>query len=58
MVAVVSIDEDGAVMVTIDSEGDEDMALRGLALDDLLDRAKNTALETWKQLRTETEAGE
>jgi hypothetical protein len=58
MVAVVSIDEDGAVCVTIDSEGDEDIALRGLALDDMLDRAKKTALETWMQLRTETETGE
>ena len=56
MVCVVSIDEDGAVAVTIDAEGDDDITLRGLALDDLLDRAKKTAIETWTQLRAEAEA--
>ena len=60
MVAQVSIDEDGAVMVLIDSSDSEtDTELVGLALDDLLDRAKRAAIETWLKIRTaETEAGE
>lgn len=58
MIAVVSIDDDGAVCVTVDSSeeaADEDArTLAGLALDDMLARAAATALDTWLQLRTGT----
>ena len=58
MIAVVSIDDDGAVCVTVDSDEeatDEDArTLAGLALDDMLARAASTVLDTWLQLRTGT----
>lgn len=55
MIAQVSIDEDGAVTVLVDSDecaDDDGTRLAGLALDDMLDRASKTAIETWFSLRT------
>lgn len=56
MYATVSIDEEGAVSVTVDSdeaEDDDAARLAGLALDDMLARAAATALDTWVKLRTD-----
>jgi hypothetical protein len=55
MVAQVAISEDGAVTVVLDSDDYEDedrRNLAGLALDDMLERAADAALATWRALRT------
>jgi hypothetical protein len=58
MIAVVSIEDDGAVCVTVDSseeaEDEDARTLAGLVLDDMLARAAGTALDTWLKLRTGT----
>ena len=56
MVCQVSIDDDGAVTVSVDSDAadDDDAArLAGLALDDMLSRAATTAVETWLRIRVD-----
>ena len=55
MLAQVVIDENGAITVTVDTDGyeaDDDASARlaGLTTDDLCDRAKKTALETWREI--------
>jgi hypothetical protein len=56
MVAQVAISEEGAVTVVLDSddyEDDERRNLAGLALDDMLERAAEAALATWRALRAD-----
>lgn len=56
MICQVSITDDGDVTATVDSESyeDDDAArLAGLALDDMLARAAQTAIATWFRLRSD-----
>ena len=57
MIAQVSIDSEGAVTVVCDSDealDEEEQRLQGLRLDDMVDRAARTAIETWFALRGDT----
>jgi len=57
MIAQVTITDDGDVTATVDSESyeDDDAAARlaGLALDDMLARAAETAISAWFRLRSD-----
>lgn len=56
MMCEVQIDDEGAVTVIVHSGEDDDETTRvlaGLSLEDMLDRASHTAVDTWTKLRTE-----
>lgn len=56
MMVQVCIDEDGAVSVSIDSESegdDEASRLAGLCLDDMVQRASETAIKSWFAIRAD-----
>lgn len=47
MIVSVSIEEDGAIHVHLDSDGDQGDAYAPEVLDDMLSRASRTAVDTW-----------
>lgn len=61
MLAQVTISETGDVTAIVDTEStddDEASRLAGLALDDMLARAAETAIRTWFAIRTDEEDGD
>lgn len=52
MIAHVSVDADGAVTVSIDSDGDQGDAYSVEVLRDVAARAAETAVDAWSQIRT------
>lgn len=51
MLAHVSVDPDGAVTVSIDSDGDQGDAYSSEVLEDVAVRAAKTAVDAWQQVR-------
>lgn len=61
MICQVSIDENGAVTVSVDSDealDEEAQRLQGLELDAMIDRASRAAIETWVQIHAAEGAGD
>ena len=53
MIASVTIDENGAITATVESDepsDDDAQRLAGLQLDDMLRRVSEAALDAWQQL--------
>lgn len=56
MIVSASIEEDGAILVTVDSDGDQGHTYSTDVLDDMAQRAARTAVRMWAEVHGEKKA--